>query len=595
MRLPWIIFAIAVLAVLEGLGWVTWRALSLERREADARVAAVEQQRFSDSVRVALWRMETELTPLIAVESSRPAGQYASFVEAGGGVVVASPLLEPPGPFVKLHYERLADGTLRSPQAPVGAERERAAGVIESEFLMLGQQRLGELRAVLDGAGAKVAFVDQDAEPVAVVATPVPVVALEQSGDVDQLARQQVAADLSMNRNAVQQRSRMSVGAPASKAAAEMRREAAAESVADVAGVAAFGRSARVEAMPGPLVPRWVDGELVLERRAVRDGVEVTQGVWIDWAALEARLLAVATPLVPGARLVAEGNATTRLATLPIVLEAGAGPVAKVTPFWSFVLANPSPTHAVLVVTWLAVLGAIGAIGFVLHKAMDLSERRGRFVSAVTHELRTPLTSFALSTELLASGRLPEEARQRHVAGLASESRRLSAIVESVLSYAGLGKTPAGHEVVTVGELMERVRPALQKSAAGVEFAVSIAEAARGLRVRVDVGAMERVLVNLVDNAVKHGRPPVRVEVGVEGKRVRVAVRDAGGGLPAELAARGGRAAFEPYRRGASENPGLGLGLAIARALARLHGGDVVYDGGFVVELPGVGDDAVTR
>src|SRR5690606_23556726 len=89
----------------------------------------------------------------------------------------------------------------------------------------------------------------------------------------------------------------------------------------------------------------------------------------------------------------------------------------------------------------IAVLVAVGAIGLVLRASMDLSDRRGRFVSAVTHELRTPLTTFCLYTEMLADGVVArEEARREYLSTLKDESRRLARIVENVLAYARLGE-----------------------------------------------------------------------------------------------------------------------------------------------------------
>jgi signal transduction histidine kinase len=90
----------------------------------------------------------------------------------------------------------------------------------------------------------------------------------------------------------------------------------------------------------------------------------------------------------------------------------------------------------------------------------------------------------------------------------------------------------------------------------------------------VDPLVLERVVSNLVLNAVRHGRPPVRISAQTYDRHLRIAVADAGEGVPEELRPR----LFERFARGDAR--GSGLGLAIARAYAQAHGGDLVYDDG---------------
>jgi len=81
------------------------------------------------------------------------------------------------------------------------------------------------------------------------------------------------------------------------------------------------------------------------------------------------------------------------------------------------------------------------------------------------------------------------------------------------------------------------------------------------------------VLTNLVANAVRYGAPPIRIVARQRDRHLRVAVEDAGPGVPKELEGR----IFDRFARGGGET-GHGLGLAIARAYAQAHGGDLVYD-----------------
>jgi two-component system sensor histidine kinase KdpD len=84
---------------------------------------------------------------------------------------------------------------------------------------------------------------------------------------------------------------------------------------------------------------------------------------------------------------------------------------------------------------------------------------------------------------------------------------------------------------------------------------------------------LERVVSNLVANAALYGAPPIRIAAQQRDRHLRVAVEDAGPGVPKELEGK----LFDRFARGGGES-GHGLGLAIARAYAQAHGGDLVHD-----------------
>lgn len=149
---------------------------------------------------------------------------------------------------------------------------------------------------------------------------------------------------------------------------------------------------------PSDFIPAWAQDELFLTRTASIDGTSRKQGVWIDWPKLRSRLLENIADLLPGADLIPiSPSATTTdplaLVTLPVRLAPGALPYS-ITAF--------SPMTRGLLIAWACLLAAAAAIAWVLFKSIQLSERRGAFVSAVTHELRTPLTTFRMYSEMLA-------------------------------------------------------------------------------------------------------------------------------------------------------------------------------------------------
>jgi signal transduction histidine kinase len=229
---------------------------------------------------------------------------------------------------------------------------------------------------------------------------------------------------------------------------------------------------------------------------------------------------------------------------------------------------------------WGAVLLATFASAALLHGVMTLSERRAAFVSSVTHELRTPLTTFRMYAEMLARGMVPDAARrQEYFETLQKESERLTLLVENVLAYARLerGRKPEGHDRMTVASLLQRVRSRLEQRAAQAEMecVVELNKKTATQEFTTDLAVVEQILFNLVDNAAKYARAATDTRIHVEANHqerfVTIVVRDHGPGIGAKA----GRT--EPFAKSAQESaesaPGVGLGLALCRRLARQLGG----------------------
>jgi len=271
------------------------------------------------------------------------------------------------------------------------------------------------------------------------------------------------------------------------------------------------------------------------------------------------------------------------LATLPVRLVPG--------PVLAEAEEGLSPLRLSLIVAWLCVVLAGVAVAVLLWGTVALSERRAAFVSAVTHELRTPLTTFRMYSEMLAGGMVTDEGKRlRYLDTLRRESERLMHLVENVLSYARLerGRARGRTETVALADLVSRIGPRLAERAeqAGFQF---VAENGGAATVRADPSAVEQILFNLVDNACKYaaGAADKRIHLVAEaaGGRGVLKVCDHGPGI----SARDARRLFRPFsksaRDAANSAPGVGLGLALSRRLARDMGGDLVL-------IPRPGDGA---
>ena len=201
-----------------------------------------------------------------------------------------------------------------------------------------------------------------------------------------------------------------------------------------------------------------------------------------------------------------------------------------------------------------------------------------RFASEVAHELRTPLAGMRGSAELALSAQGPDGDAERAAAlqAVVDQSDRMSASIDALMAVARRELDPSEGvvDVAAVAREFEDVE---------VEAPVHV-PAAEG-----DHDVVRQALAPLVENARRHARGRVTLTVSSGDGRVRVAVRDDGPGLAADMRER----AFEPGVRGVSDANGGGLGLPLARRLARSCGGDVVVGppgagGCFVLELPEV-------
>ncbi|MES2708241.1 MAG: HAMP domain-containing sensor histidine kinase [Verrucomicrobiota bacterium] len=342
----------------------------------------------------------------------------------------------------------------------------------------------------------------------------------------------------------------------------------------------------------------WIRDALFLTRRISRGGVVSIQGAWVDWPKLRGNLLTTVADLFPVAALepapAVGGGGTDLLASLPLRFVPGT--LELPTPrFWS-------PLKLSLAVAWACVFLATAAVALVLRGMMLLNDRRASFVSAVTHELRTPLATFKLYSEMLADGMVKEESkRQRYLETLTTEADRLGHLVENVLSYSRLesGKVPGGRTPVAVRDLLQRLGPRLSQRVeqAGGEWEISADSLPDDLSLTTDPSAVEQILFNLVDNACKYARRDgaaarVELDVRLAKSRVLFAVRDYGPGITRAESKKLFRPFHKSARDAAHTAPGVGLGLALCRRLARDLGGtldpDHTWPHGacFVLRLP---------
>ncbi len=226
-------------------------------------------------------------------------------------------------------------------------------------------------------------------------------------------------------------------------------------------------------------------------------------------------------------------------------------------------------------------------------RALTLAAQRVSFVNSVSHEFRTPLTNILLTTEL-AQEDSREPKAERRLALILDEGRRLSRMVDNVLSYARAerGKLQLGQ--VREVKLAEFLESCLQQfeilfARKGINCELDVSGDAR---VEIEVDFLSQIVLNLLSNIEKYaGDGAVAKVEAVVGKTLRITVSDNGVGIPAELKFR----IFDAFERGGdsvtSTSSGTGLGLAISRELARSMGGDLQLKNStngavFLLEIP---------
>jgi len=210
----------------------------------------------------------------------------------------------------------------------------------------------------------------------------------------------------------------------------------------------------------------------------------------------------------------------------------------------------------------------------------ELDRAKSAFVAIASHELRTPLTALQGFSEVLAGRRLPPEEVSRLAGVMRREAKRLGRIVSDLLDLSRIerGLDPA----------LCRVPLAVEPTIAATVDLFGQADATHPIAIdcepalpplHADPDALERILTNLISNAIKYSPrgSVVRVSAWACDGAVAIEVADAGRGISAEALGR----IFEPYYRApdtSGATRGTGIGLAVVKALVEAHGGTVSVD-----------------
>jgi signal transduction histidine kinase len=624
-------FLIIAALVAGGLGWVTAAALRLESERIEDRANEQAQAERYEQLRLALWTLDGHITHILGREDSRPYNHYSAVyalsmtlqndgnLGAPGSVLELSPLLNTDlPPWMLLHFQVDQEWGWGSPQVLTPALRQRLENAGARTPLVNVTPERAKLLADLAGK----------LESSALLSNP-----LLRGAQPTLQDRAMILNNLSWNNNSeqaqppgnqeVEQQQRANFQSFANRMDVNyrVRQENPYKQQVDDLRVA-FGNtvrngegwftrpelrrwcSAQSSITLGPMVPLWLnssDGrELLMVARMVRiDEKQVCQGILLDWPHLQDLLASEVDYLFPeiGVEPVRDfvpPHPERTLTALPV--ELNPGPLDVEVPATGF-----TPLRVGLALAWVAALVALGAVGLGGWSLIDLSERRFRFVSAVTHELRTPLTTLRLYLDMLTGGLVKDEARkEEYLHTLYAETERLNRLVGNVLDFSRLENQRPSLEIaeVSVPALLEQVRSdwELRCQGAGKDLVVDD-QVGSTAALRTDVKIVQQILGNLVDNACKYSRSAADRRIWVRAhrdgpRRLVLEIEDRGPGV----APRERRSIFRPFRRGGDADVtagGVGLGLALAQRWAALLGGRLALRCGavntgacFRLELP---------
>ena len=352
----------------------------------------------------------------------------------------------------------------------------------------------------------------------------------------------------------------------------------------------------------------WEEGLHLLFWRRMEGGDVL--GVEVDRVALLSRIVGALPELDPGdGRIVmtdskadpvfqwgrdleAKDEAQKEAPPKPGATDQRAARVALGYPLDAYALSYHAPGAELLAgTTTLAVGGSLFAVGLMVlglayyffreqSREMRLAQERVSFVTQVSHELKTPLTNIRLYAELL-DEKLDDDGPRRHLGVIVSESQRLSRLINNILTFSKRqnDRLLLRRSEVDAGALVDGVLAQFEPSFTSKGLSASVSGGAPR-KIEADPDAVGQILGNLLSNVEKYAAQGKKVEIDVsqDEAATTIAVRDFGAGIPEGHREK----VFDPFYRVSDKlsdgATGTGIGLTIARELARLHGGDLVLE-----------------
>jgi signal transduction histidine kinase len=216
-----------------------------------------------------------------------------------------------------------------------------------------------------------------------------------------------------------------------------------------------------------------------------------------------------------------------------------------------------------------------------VERLQQIDVMRRDLLANVSHDLRTPLASMRgyLETLLLKEGSLSREEQRNYLEVAAKQSDRLGKLVANLFELTKLDahEVALNPEPFAIAELLQDVAQKFGLAANERNVRIETSFTASALQVNADIGLIERVLENLIENALRHCPSGAVIRLGLEGSEGRVAVEvtDTGAGIGAEDLPHVFERHYRAERSASGGGGGAGLGLAITKRILDLHGAEI--------------------
>ena len=232
------------------------------------------------------------------------------------------------------------------------------------------------------------------------------------------------------------------------------------------------------------------------------------------------------------------------------------------------------------------------AIKFMADEYKNLDDYQKKFVGNISHDFRSPLTSIKGYAEAMADGTIPQEMQKKYLDIILFETERLTKLTTSLLTLNGFENKGVILEITSfdINEVIHRTALSFEGTCTKKRITLNLVFGDEVLFVAADMGKIQQVLYNLIDNAIKFSNADSSIDIKTEekGNKVFVAVKDYGIGIPKDSIKRIWERFYKTDLSRGKDKKGTGLGLSIAKEIIQAHRENIN-----VISTEGVGTEFI--
>ena len=231
-------------------------------------------------------------------------------------------------------------------------------------------------------------------------------------------------------------------------------------------------------------------------------------------------------------------------------------------------------------------------MNFMATELDTLEEEQRKFISNVSHDFRSPLTSIKGYVEAMADGTIPPESQEKYLNIILFETERLNKLTQSILDLNRIGKHGMLLETTDfdINEVIRTTIQTFEHICYKKDLSFDLYLTGKELLVTADMGKIQQVLYNLIDNATKfsHNQSSITIETNVRNGKVFISVKDSGIGIPKDSIKRIWDRFYKTDLSRGKDKKGTGLGLAIVKEIVQAHNENIN-----VVSTEGIGTEFI--